>query len=78
MILDDDFMNQVYERVGKDCYLIFSSLHEIILVPVENMDDVAYMQNMVYEINRTQVSYEDRLSDHVYKYTKEDGLVKVA
>ncbi len=78
MILDDDFMNQVYESVGKDFYVIFSSIHEIILVPVENMDDVAYMQNMVYEINRTQVSFEDRLSDHVYKYTKEDGLVKAA
>ena len=78
MLLDMDFMHHVLERIQKEVYILPSSRHEVILVPAEEMADVEYLQSMVYEINRTQVSLEDRLSDHVYKYTKEDGLVRVA
>lgn len=31
--------------------------------------DVEYLKDMVYEINRSTVAPEERLSDHVYKYT---------
>ena len=33
---------------------------------------------MVCEINATHVDAEERLSDHVYKYDREDGMLKIA
>ena len=35
---------------------------------------INYLKNMVCEVNATQVQLEDRLSDHVYAYSLEDGI----
>ena len=76
IILDEEFMENVYKRIGKDFYILPSSIHEVLAVADDGYMDAKDMQMMVYEINRSQVSVEDRLSDHVYKYTKETGLVR--
>ena len=76
IILDEEFMESVYKRIGKDFYILPSSIHEVLAVADDGYMDAKDMQMMVYEINRSQVSVEDRLSDHIYKYTKETGLVR--
>lgn len=76
IILDEEFMESVYKKIGKDFYILPSSIHEVLAVADDGYMDAKDMQMMVYEINRSQVSVEDRLSDHIYKYTKETGLVR--
>lgn len=45
-----------------------SSVHEIIAVPYNSDEDLDYMIDMVTEINATEVSLEDKLTDNVYTY----------
>ena len=51
---------------------------EVIVVPDDDSIELDYMEAMVYEINRTQVNQEDRLSDHVYRYSSDEGLKRAA
>ncbi|SNU06673.1 hypothetical protein SAMN06297422_10722 [Lachnospiraceae bacterium] len=78
MILDEEFMNSVCDVVGDSFYILPSSIHEVLAVKDEELMDVMDMAAMVYEINRMQVSPEERLSDHVYRYTRDAGITRAA
>ena len=67
-LLNREAMNAASERLGGDMYILPSSRHEVLLVSAESME-AEDLQRMVYEINRTTVAKEDRLSDHVYHYS---------
>lgn len=57
-----------YEQLGTDFYILPSSIHELILVPVSEDRDKDQLEQMVKEINQTQVAIEEVLSDSVYNY----------
>ncbi|MBQ5951318.1 MAG: hypothetical protein IJL66_04140 [Lachnospiraceae bacterium] len=57
--------------LGSDLYLLPSSVHEVILVPVSIPATRLDLARTVQEINRTVVREEDRLSDRVYVYRRE-------
>ncbi len=78
MILDKEFMDEVVDKIGGNFIVLPSSIHEVIVVPDDDSVELDYMEAMVYEINRTQVNQEDRLSDHVYRYSKDEGLKRAA
>ena len=70
LILCDEVMDKVVEHYKVNVlYILPSSIHEVIIIPDSDSVDVKYLKNMVYEINRSTVAPEERLSDHVYKYT---------
>lgn len=72
-MLNDEILAKAMEEMGvSDVIVLPSSLHEIILVPGDMNPDE--MREMVQEINRTQVPENERLSDNVYRYDKENGL----
>ena len=72
-ILDRKIMEEISEKVG-DFYILPSSIHELLVVPVKTGMDVESLESMVCEVNSTQVQLEERLSDHVYTYSLEEGL----
>lgn len=53
---------------GRDMYILPSSVHETIFVPVSDEYSAAELSRMVEDINRTQVALEERLADHCYFY----------
>lgn len=53
---------------GRECYILPSSLHEVIIVPKRNDEDIEILKNMVNEVNVNEVSYLDLLSNNVYEY----------
>ena len=55
---------------GKNVYIIPSSVHELILVPETGMEKD--LNEMVCEVNRTQLDPKDVLSDHVYYYDRQE------
>ena len=69
-LLDSDAMDKIEEQIG-EFYILPSSVHECILVPKKEDMDLATLENMVQEVNATQVSKEEKLSDHVYAYDSE-------
>lgn len=76
MILDKEFMDGIADVLGDEFIILPSSIHEVLAVPNNKSMEIEYMEEMVYEINRTQVSAEERLSNHVYRYSKKNGLVR--
>lgn len=65
-ILYPDVLQRIVDRHGCDLYLIPSSVHEMIALPIEhgNMDSLL---ECIREVNRT-LDIEDVLSNDVYKY----------
>ena len=69
-LLDSDSMDKIQEQIG-EFYILPSSVHECILVPKTEEIDLATLENMVQEVNSTQVAPNEVLSDHVYAYDSE-------
>ncbi|MDD5935686.1 MAG: DUF5688 family protein [Clostridiales bacterium] len=69
-------LEEFAQMLGEDFYILPSSIHELILVPqtFTNQEHIqrskVELENMVQEINETQVAVEEVLSDHVYEYSK--------
>ena len=63
------------ETIRKNLYVIPSSVHEVILVP-ESGTEGSDLNDMVAEVNQTQVDPKEILADHVYYYDrKEDQML---
>lgn len=75
-LLDKEIMKVVIDRVGTDFYILPSSLHEVLIVPADDGMDVSDLEAMVREVNDTQVSIEDKLSDFVFKYSADAGIFR--
>ena len=57
-------------------YILPSSVHETIILPKPCGITAKELGEMVRDINRTQVSREERLSDCVYEYDKEKSAIR--
>ncbi len=68
VFLSENTMDMIAGEVGKDFYIIPSSIHELLIVPDNGALDLAQLEDMVRDVNATQVAPMDRLSDHVYRY----------
>ena len=68
-------MKLIADRYESDLYILPSSIHEVILLPAHESCDEDYMRSMIAEINRTQVDIEDRLSDSLYYYDRENNEI---
>ena len=56
--------------IGEDFYLLPSSIHEVILIPKSKSPDLKDLNEMINEVNETQVQEEEVLSNHAYYYEK--------
>lgn len=72
-LLDKDMMERIKDKVG-DYFILPSSTHEVLIVPVRTGIGVNELKAMVSEVNETQVAIEDRLSNSVYVYIPSKGL----
>ena len=65
------FYPGVIEKIGKNIpegfYVLPSSVHEVLILP-KNQGEKAMLENMVREINETQVAPDEVLSDFVSEY----------
>lgn len=77
IILDQKTMDQVADRVGDKFFILPSSIHELLVVPQDAGISREDLEQMVQEVNATQVEPQERLSDHVYIYdAKEHELFR--
>lgn len=70
-ILYPDLIKDFAEVLDSSLYIIPSSIHELLLLPVTNADESDEIKNMIREINDTQVKTEEILSYSLYLYDKE-------
>lgn len=77
-ILKKSLMEEIYSKYGH-YYILPSSLHEVIIVPSEKDESVeSDLVSMVRQVNATEVAVQDKLSDSLYEWEPEMGLLKVA
>lgn len=63
------------ERIAADLYLLPSSVHEIIMIPDDGLQDKDELLRMVSEINDTQVDPEEVLAYAVYHFNRRDSEI---
>ncbi|MDD3138339.1 MAG: DUF5688 family protein [Lachnospiraceae bacterium] len=73
-----EFMEQASEKLEGDFYLLPSSRHEVILVKDDGGMNFEQLQAMVHEVNATEVSATDKLTDNVYHYDSEAKVFELA
>ena len=77
MMVYDDVLTDLANRMGDDLYILPSSLHEFLAVPVSEIDP-SELSNMVQDINFEHVNEEDRLSNQVFSYDRNAHELNVA
>ena len=72
-LLYDEEMEKIEQKIGA-FYVIPSSIMETLLIPASEVMDESVLNGMVRDVNEQCLAREDILSDHVYFYTKTEGL----
>lgn len=70
-ILYDRLLASLSEDFDDDFYILPSSIHEVLLIPRTAAGCRSELDEMVREVNATQVPDEEILSDHAYLYSRE-------
>lgn len=65
------------QKIESDLYILPSSIHELIAVPVEGMEKDE-LREMVRNINNMVLSQDEVLSENVYKYERVSGSITIA
>lgn len=75
--LRKDLLKKYSERIGKDLYILPSSVHELLVVPkfAVNAEE---LRRMVQEVNENEVADEEILSYNVYEYSRKNNEITVA
>lgn len=61
-------LKEISKRFQSDLIILPSSIHEVIVLPVNGKEQFDEMNEMIKEINKDQVADEEVLSDHLYYY----------
>lgn len=78
LLMQDDLMAQISDLLGGSYYILPSSIHELLIVPDRGELGINELSELVREVNRTQVSPQDRLSDEVQYYDKDSRTLENA
>ncbi len=73
----EEFMDKAAERAGGDFYILPSSIHEVLIVPDNGEMDLKSLEDMVKEVNATQVAPQDKLTDSVYHYDSKEKIFEL-
>jgi len=70
------YLRRLAEKFESDIYVLPSSIHEVILLPDKGKMSVLELGSLVKEVNEKHVEATERLSDNVYRYSREqDDIV---
>ncbi len=72
-MLYDGILEKVGQKLGENYYILPSSIHEVIVVPESKSPVKQDLEEMVREINETQVEEEEVLSDRVYYFSRKEN-----
>ncbi len=63
---------------GSDLIILPSSIHEVLIIPHSQDISLDELAETVLTINQEEVLEEDRLSNHIYFYSKSNGKLTIA
>lgn len=74
-IFRTDILMEVAQRLGKDLFIIPSSVHEVLLVPDDGKNEAKSLKDMIRKVNDEVVDRADLLSYELYYFSREGGVV---
>ncbi len=77
-ILYPHTLEEIGNQLDEDFYLLPSSIHEIIILPVQYAIPTPELAEIIDDINNTQVLKEEVLSDHAYYYSRKEKKLVIA
>lgn len=69
-ILDKRLVSEFSEKMGKNLYILPSSLHETLIYPDSSQIGAEELEAVIREVNDTQVEPHERLAEHIYYYDR--------
>ena len=75
-LLYSDVLGKVVKKIGTDCYILPSSVHDLIVLSTDVFSESSKLINLVKETNKEHVKTSDRLSDSIYLYSIVDGSLQ--
>lgn len=77
VILYEDVLKAAANVCDGDFYMLPSSIHEVIIIGAKYVDSPKNLADMVKDVNETQLSDEEVLTDSVYYYNSVDNELSV-
>lgn len=78
VILYENQLRDLAEYFDGDYFLLPSSIHETLLIPVTDAtDNPSDLKEMVVDVNKVCVRDEEFLSDSVYRYFKDEECLRI-
>lgn len=77
-------MESAYEKIKEDhpdmrnLYVLGSSRHELILIPDDAIDNVEDLKAIHKEVQDTELSQADKLTEHIYKFDAQTKQLSIA
>ena len=75
-LLYDGILEKCAEMFNGDFAILPSSVHEVILVPIDERVTIEELNEMIVDVNENEVRDEDILSDHAYIYRASTGKLE--
>lgn len=69
-------LEEIGKSIGKDYFILPSSIHEVILVPCDEEVNYGQLSDMVKAVNENAVEVEEVLSDHAYRYHRANNWLE--
>ncbi len=76
-MLCEDKLREFCRENDRDMFIIPSSINEVILIPYEEGMSTRMIDEMIMDVNATELNAVEILSDHVYFFSKDEGYVSV-
>jgi hypothetical protein len=76
-ILDRKTLRMVADKIGNGFIVLPSSVHETVVLPSREEAEYKRLADMVREVNDTLVDVEERLSYHVYVYSRAEETLRI-
>ena len=70
-----DVLRKISDMYKSDLVIFPSSVHECILYPVEDITNFRDFDKMISDINATEVTPEDILSNHAYRFIRDKNRI---
>lgn len=76
-MLDKNTLRMIADQVGDGFIVLPSSVHETIVLPPKDGTEYETLAGIVRDINDTEVGTDERLSYHVYVYSRDKEMLKI-